>query len=134
DTEDLAEAHYDLLDLSGRDAQCRGEVLDGDARADGRGPRGRGNFLAALGAVVATAAATALARVALRARGGGVDDDASAAAQLGTALRASHARAAGRIGCRAIASGGRSPGAGCGPLPGRARCARRRACRTSRAG
>jgi len=84
--------------------------------------------------VVATAAATALARVALRARGGGVDDDTSAAAQLGTALRASHARAAGRIGCRAIASGGRSPGAGCGALPGRARCAGRRACRTSRAG
>ena len=116
DADELAEAHHDLLDLRGRDAQRRCQVLDGDAGADGRGTRGRRDFLAALGAVLAAAAATALARVALRARGGGVDDDAPAAAELGAALRAGHARAAGRIGAGAVASGGRSPGAGCGSL------------------
>ena len=116
DPDELAEAHHDLLDLRGRDAQRRGQVLDRDTGADGRGTRGRRDFLAALGAVLAATTAASLARVALRARRGGVDHDAAAAAELGAALRAGDARAAGRIGARAVAAGRRPSATGCGPL------------------
>ncbi len=124
DADELAEAHHDLLDLGGRDAQRGCQVLDRDAGADGRGTRGRRNLLAALGAVLAATAAAALARVALRARGGGVDHDAAATAELRAALRPGDARAAGRIGACAVAAGRRPAAAGCGPLAALRACAR----------
>ena len=116
DADELAEAHHDLLDLRGRDAQCGREVLDRDAGADGRGTRGGRNLFAALGAVLAAAATAALARVALRARGCRVDHDAAATAELRAALGPRDARAAGRIGAGAVASGGRTAAAGCRAL------------------
>ena len=63
DLDHLAEAHHDLDDLGGRDAERLGEVADGDARRDGRRP-GRRDDLARrrLRHVAAVARLTRVAR------------------------------------------------------------------------
>ena len=86
------------------------------------GPVGRRNLFAALGAVLAAAAASALARVALRARGRGVDHDATTAAELGSALRARATREPpGGLAPAPLAPAGGRPPPAAGRWPGRAR-------------
>ena len=118
DADELAEAHHDLLDLGGRDAERGGEVLDGDAGADGRGTRREPEPLRG---------APCGARRGRGGRAGAVSRCGREAAVSITTRRRPpscgprcgprDARAAGRVGAGAVAAaGGRAPAAGCGAL------------------
>ena len=119
DRDHLAETHHDLDDLSHRDPEGGGEILDADPRGDGHRPgRSRDRLLPRLhargGAPVTRLASVAPARVAA------VDDDPALAPGRPAARADGAVRLVGLVSHRRQCSGARDPArrARCGAAPG----------------